>query len=70
MIETMTGTVKWFDAVKGYGFIETEQGGDIFVHQSEILMSGYRYLEAGQKVSYEVELTNRGAKARSVIIES
>ena len=45
------GTVKWFDAVKGYGFIAGDDGKDVFVHQSNILMKGLRALEVGQRVS-------------------
>jgi CspA family cold shock protein len=49
------GTVKWFDPNKGYGFISPEDGGnDVFVHQSQIQMTGYRTLEEGQQVEYEV----------------
>ena len=51
------GTVKWFDAVKGYGFIAGDDGKDIFVHQSNILMKGFRALEVGQRVSYQIEPT-------------
>ena len=52
----MTGTVKWFNAEKGYGFIANDEGGDdVFVHFSAIQSTGYRTLNEGQKVSYEVE---------------
>ena len=52
----MTGTVKWFNAEKGYGFISNDEGGDyVFVHFSAIQGTGYRSLNEGQKVSYEVE---------------
>ena len=52
----MTGTVKWFNAEKGYGFISNDEGGDdVFVHFSTIQGTGYRSLNEGQKVSYEVE---------------
>ena len=52
----MTGTVKWFNAEKGYGFISNDAGGDdVFVHFSAIQGTGYRSLNEGQKVSYEVE---------------
>ena len=51
-----TGTVKWFNAEKGYGFISNDEGGDdVFVHFSAIQGTGYRSLNEGQKVSYEVE---------------
>ena len=52
----MTGTVKWFNAEKGYGFSSNDEGGDdVFVHFSAIQGTGYRSLNEGQKVSYEVE---------------
>ena len=52
----MTGTVKWFNAEKGYGFLACDEGGDdVFVHFSAIQSTGYRTLNEGQKVSYEVE---------------
>ena len=52
----MTGTVKWFNAEKGYGFIANDEGGDdVFVHFSAIQSTGYRTLNEGQKVSYDVE---------------
>lgn len=50
------GTVKWFNAEKGYGFIANDEGGDdVFVHFSAIVMEGYRRLKEGQKVSFEIE---------------
>lgn len=58
-----TGTVKWFNSTKGYGFIEPENGGkDIFVHISEVEKAGLRSLEENQKISYDIE-ENRGRKA-------
>ena len=63
------GTVKWFDAVKGYGFIAGDDGKDIFVHQSNILMQGLRALEVGQRVSYQTEPTEKGNKAINVVVE-
>lgn len=63
------GVVKWFDPVKGYGFIAGENGEDIFVHHSDILMNGFRLLESGQKVSYQIEQTEKGSKAVNVVIE-
>ncbi len=65
----MKGTVEWFDAAKGYGFILDEGGKDVFVHQSNILMKGFRTLEAGQSVSYELEEGERGFKAINVQVE-
>ena len=64
----MTGTVKWFNAEKGYGFISNDEGGDdVFVHFSAIQGTGYRSLNEGQKVSYEVEQDpNTTGKLRAV----
>lgn len=63
------GTVKWFDAVKGYGFIAGDDGQDVFVHQSNILMKGFRVLEVGQRVSYQIEPAEKGNKAINVVVE-
>ena len=63
------GTVKWFGAVKGYGFIAEDDGQDVFVHQSNILMKGFRVLEVGQRVSYQIEPTEKGNKAINVVVE-
>ncbi|HEY2959093.1 MAG TPA: cold-shock protein [Actinomycetota bacterium] len=61
------GTVKWFNAEKGYGFIASEeQGEDVFVHFSAIQMSGYRALNEGQAVEYEVLRGPKGAHATNV----
>ena len=61
------GTVKFFNAEKGYGFIEMEDGsGDIFVHYSEIQDSGFRTLEENQKVSFEVAEGQKGLQAQNV----
>ena len=54
------GTVKWFDAVKGYGFIAGDDGKDVFVHQSNILMKGFRVLEVGQRVCYQIRTNRKG----------
>jgi len=63
----MTGSVKWFSRVKGYGFIAPDDGGkEIFVHFSGIEGEGYRNLEEGQKVTYTVEETPKGPQAVSV----
>ncbi|WP_026932563.1 cold-shock protein [Glycomyces tenuis] len=63
-----TGTVKWFDPDKGYGFIETDaEGGDLFVHFSQILDSGgFRTLEEGQRVRFEVTDSPKGKQASEV----
>jgi CspA family cold shock protein len=63
-----TGTVKWFNADKGYGFIEREDGDDVFVHYSEIQMSGYRTLEEGQRVEFDVGPGKKGEEAQNVRI--
>jgi CspA family cold shock protein len=60
------GTVKWFNAEKGYGFIEIDGGRDVFVHYSAILMDGYRSLEQGQRVEFEIAQSDRGPQAESV----
>ena len=60
------GTVKWFSNKKGYGFIEQEDGGDIFVHFSSIEMPGFKSLAQGDQVTFEIEETDRGPVAKSV----
>ena len=60
------GTVKWFNESKGYGFIESEDGEDCFVHFSEIQSEGFKTLNEGQAVSYEVENGPKGPQATSV----
>ncbi len=61
-----TGTVKWFNAEKGYGFISQAGGADVFVHHSAIQMSGYRTLEEGQQVEFEVQEGQKGLQAANV----
>ena len=61
-----TGTVKWFNSEKGYGFIKMEDGNDIFVHFSAIKSSGVKSLEEGQKVTFNVQEGNRGLQAVDV----
>lgn len=61
-----TGKVKWFNAEKGYGFITGEDGKDVFVHYSSINQKGYRSLEEGQSVSYDVVENERGKQAANV----
>lgn len=63
----MTGKVKWFNAEKGYGFIEREDGGDVFVHFSAIQSEGFKTLEEGQAVEFDVVQGNRGEKAANVV---
>ena len=67
MSERITGTVKWFDAGRGYGFVTRDGGTDVFVHQSAIQAEGYRSLAEGQRVEFEVEQGPKGAKASNVI---
>lgn len=62
-----TGTVKWFNATKGFGFITPEDGGeDLFVHQSEIQVQGYRELAEGQRVEFEATKGQKGMQASAV----
>ena len=68
MSERTTGTVKWFNASKGYGFIARDGGEDVFVHQSAIQAKGYRTLEEGQRVEFEVEMGAKGPKAINVTV--
>ena len=63
----MTGKVKWFNAEKGYGFIEREDGGDVFVHFSAIHGEGFKTLEEGQAVEFDVVEGNRGEQAANVV---
>mgnify|MGYP002345871601 FL=1 len=66
---SMTGTVKWFNGTKGYGFITKDDGGDVFVHFSAIEMDGFKTLDEGQRVQFDVEDGPKGpqaAKVRSV----
>ena len=67
-VQTMAvGTVKWFNATKGFGFIKPDDGGqDLFVHQTEIQMSGYRQLDEGQRVEFEVGEGKKGPQATGV----
>jgi len=67
MSERITGTVKWFDASRGYGFVARDGGTDVFVHQSAIQTEGYRSLTEGQRVEFEVEQGPKGAKASNVV---
>ena len=66
----MKGTVKWFSAEKGYGFIEREEGGDVFVHFSAIQADGFKTLNEGQKVDFEIIDGARGPQAANVKVEA
>ncbi|MDY4511776.1 cold-shock protein [Streptococcus pluranimalium] len=61
------GTVKWFNAEKGFGFISTEEGQDVFAHFSQIQADGFKSLEDGQKVSFDVEEGQRGPQAANIV---
>jgi len=63
-----TGTVKWFNNTKGYGFIERENAEDIFVHFSAIQGSGFKSLAEGQTVEFSVETGDKGLQARDVVV--
>lgn len=66
MAELQTGKVKWFNAEKGYGFIAVDGGNDVFVHYSAITGDGYKTLEEGQEVEFEIVEGNRGPQASNV----
>ncbi|SDZ12097.1 cold-shock DNA-binding protein family [Evansella caseinilytica] len=63
----MTGKVKWFNAEKGFGFIEREDGDDVFVHFSAIQSEGFKTLEEGQEVEFEIVEGDRGPQAANVV---
>ncbi|MFO7922249.1 MAG: cold-shock protein [Bacteroidales bacterium] len=62
----MKGKVKWFDSAKGYGFIQTEEGNDVFVHYTGIEREGFRALEEGQEVEFDISEGKRGPQATNV----
>jgi cold shock protein len=66
MGERETGTVKWFNDKKGYGFITRQAGGDVFVHHSSIIAEGYRSLAEGDRVEFEVRQDQKGQTAAEV----
>ncbi len=70
MAERETGTVKWFNATKGYGFITRDTGGDVFVHYSAINSKGYRSLEEGQRVQFDIVEGKKGLQAQDVSVVS
>jgi CspA family cold shock protein len=65
--ERVTGTVKWFNGSKGYGFISRQDGDDVFVHHSAIQAEGFRNLEEGQRVEFNVEQGPKGLQATQVV---
>lgn len=67
MAAVKAGTVKWFNAEKGYGFISTEGGNDVFVHFSAIQTEGFKTLEEGQAVEFEIVEGSRGPQAANVV---
>jgi CspA family cold shock protein len=68
MSERETGTVKWFNGGKGYGFITRAEGADVFVHYSAIQGQGFRNLEEGQTVEFTVEQGPKGLQASNVVV--
>ncbi|MBC3899390.1 MULTISPECIES: cold-shock protein [Acetobacterium] len=62
----MNGTVKWFNSEKGFGFITGEDGKDVFAHFSQIVSSGYKSLEEGQEVSFEITQGPKGPQAENI----
>jgi len=68
MSERTQGTVKWFNSEKGYGFITPEEGADVFVHYSEIQGNGYRSLNEGDRVEFEITDGRKGKQASSVVV--
>jgi CspA family cold shock protein len=68
MSDRETGTVKWFDAKKGFGFINREDGEDVFCHYSSIQGTGYRVLQDGQKVEFEVVQGRKGLEAANLTV--
>ncbi len=65
--ERFVGTVKWFNATKGFGFIGREEGEDVFVHFSALQMEGYKRLEENQKVEFSIEQGPKGLQASNVV---
>ncbi|MBC8171994.1 MAG: cold-shock protein [Anaerolineae bacterium] len=68
MSKRVQGTVKWFNGEKGYGFITPESGADLFVHYSEIQSSGFRTLNEGDKVEFEITEGKKGKQASAVVV--
>ncbi len=66
-MSTITGTVKWFNEAKGYGFIEQESGPDVFAHFSAIQASGFKTLKEGQKVEFTITQGEKGPQAANIV---
>ena len=66
-MSTTTGTVKWFNEAKGFGFIERESGPDVFVHYSNIVGEGYKTLAEGQKVEFTIADSDKGPQAENIV---
>ena len=66
-METKTGSVKWFNDPKGFGFITTDDGEDVFIHHSEIQGEGFKTLEEDQRVEFTVEKTDKGLQAKGLV---
>ncbi|GAA6138758.1 cold-shock protein [Arenicella sp. 4NH20-0111] len=64
---TLTGTVKWFNETKGFGFIEQESGPDVFAHYSAIASSGFKTLVEGSKVEFEIKEGDKGPQAENIV---
>ena len=67
MTDKEQGTVKWFNGTKGYGFIERDSGGDVFVHYNAIVGEGYKNLDEGQRVEFIVTQGEKGPNAQEVV---
>ncbi len=67
MTEKESGTVKWFNGAKGYGFIERDAGGDVFVHFNAIIADGFKTLDEGQRVEFAVVEGQKGPQAQDVV---
>ncbi len=68
MAERFTGQVKWFDSKKGFGFLQTDDGNEVFVHYSEISSTGFKNLEEGQKVEFEIIEGKKGPAASKLTV--